>query len=163
MASVPAATLAELADATHAVNKLGAYRSHYNSPAVVESPADSGILYLSKYLNEPWMRQGSKPGLNDSTWIIVPVIPVSGVATASVNTAGEVAGDDGDYPATTFSTVSGTGADATFTVTVVGGAVTAVVSVNAPGTGFAVGDIIRLDIPSLGVTNRPKLEVLTLV
>ena len=73
MAAPQTATLAQLADASHAVNLIGAERSRWNSVSVCEAPAASGIVYVSKTLGAPWLRIGAKLGSNDSTWIVVPV------------------------------------------------------------------------------------------
>ena len=73
MAAPQTATLVQLADATHAVNLLGTGRNRWDSVSSCEAPAASGIIYTSKTLGAPWLRMGSKPGTNDSSWIIVPV------------------------------------------------------------------------------------------
>jgi hypothetical protein len=65
------------------------------------------------------------------------------VATASVNAGGTYVGGDGDYPATQAST-SGLGVGAEFTVTLLAGTITAVVSVDEIGSDYEVADTITL-------------------
>ena len=73
MAAPQTATLVQLADATHAVNLIGTGRDRWDSVSTCEAPAASGIIYVSRTLGSPWLRQGAKPGNSDSTWIVVPV------------------------------------------------------------------------------------------
>jgi hypothetical protein len=73
MAAPQTATLLQLADASDAINLIGAGRSQWNQLAVCEAHAASGIMYVSKTLGAPWHRIGAKLGSNDSTWIVVPV------------------------------------------------------------------------------------------
>lgn len=72
MAAPQTATLAQLADATHAVNLLGTGRDRWDSVSTCEAPAASGIVYTSRTLGAPWHRMGAKIGTADSTWIVVP-------------------------------------------------------------------------------------------
>ena len=87
---VPVFTIAELADAADPVNDLGVVvdndavgtlpRQRWDSVAtvaVVDAPGDLGdgnarVHYVSKTLGSPWLRIGSKLGITDPTWIIVP-------------------------------------------------------------------------------------------
>jgi hypothetical protein len=73
MAAPQQATLSQLANANHAVNKIGAGRNRWDSVSTCEAPAASGIVYVSKTLGAPWLRMGAKIGTNDSSWIVVPV------------------------------------------------------------------------------------------
>ena len=73
MAAPQKVTLLEMETLSHAVNQIGADRCRWNTPLTVEDIANPGVLYVSKTLGAPWLRMGSKPGFNDSSWIIVPV------------------------------------------------------------------------------------------
>lgn len=84
----------------------------------------------------------------------------NGVATASVDVPGSYLGIAGNYAATQASTTgSGTGAEFTVTFDDVSGEITAVVSVDIAGSGYAVNDNIALNIPGLAELSAAELNV----
>jgi hypothetical protein len=74
-----------------------------------------------------------------------------GTSTAGVVSGGGYTGDDGDYPATQAAS-SGLGSGAEFTLTVAGGVVTGVATVDAPGSGYRPGEFITTTISVVGLT-----------
>ena len=88
---------------------------------------------------------------------------INGATGLAITTEGAM--DNGTYYATQAST-SGSGVKANFTITVVGGVVTSFV-VDSVGSGYAIGDTITLDVPSVAqtpnVTTAPVLTVETLI
>ena len=157
LSNVTKATLSELADGSSPINQIGPVRSKALQIALADV---SGVLYVSRALGKTWEPNGIIAGgaklpavsVNDLT-----PVQYGGVVSATVSNGGEVSGDDGNYVATTWSSVNGVGSGAQFYVTVTDGVVTAVTSIKQPGTNYVEGEIIRLDIPQLGVTNRPQL------
>ena len=79
------------------------------------------------------------------------------IEATSINTGGTYTGADGDYPATQAST-TGTGTGAEFVVTLTGGTVTAVVSVDKD-SGYADGDTITLSVVGPTETVAAVLDV----
>lgn len=160
LTNVPTATLSELADGSSAINQIGPVRSKALQIALANV---SGVLYVSRALGKTWEPNGIIAG-----GAKLPAIPVNnlvtmqygGVIAASVTNGGQVDSEGGNFFATTYASVAGSGSGATFTVTVIEGEVTGVVSIEDPGYGFIQGEVIKLDIPSIGVTNRPKLTCL---
>lgn len=82
---------------------------------------------------------------------------ITGVLTASINTAGTAYPTDGTFTATQAST-SGAGEDAKFTVTISGGVVTAV-AVLATGSGYEVADTITIAIAGNTPTTPAIIDV----
>ena len=80
------------------------------------------------------------------------------VDAASVAAGGTYTGSDNDYPATQAST-SGSGTGAEFTVTLAGGTITAVVSLDKLGEGYAIGDTITLAVVGPTETVAAVLDV----
>jgi len=80
------------------------------------------------------------------------------VELSTVNLGGSYTGADADYPATQAST-SGAGVGAAFTVTLAGGVVTAVVSVDDDGKDYVVGDTVTLTVVGPTETVAAVLDV----
>jgi len=96
---------------------------------------------LSKYITATHVFKGSAP-----TYKYTLVLPdagtsIGGVSTVVLDTTAATGFTDGSYTAITQSSTSGSGTSATFNFTVAGGVLTAV-SVNAAGSGYAIGEVI---------------------
>jgi len=87
-------------------------------------------------------------------------VTASGVASATITTAGIQKAGDGTYAATQDIT-SGSGSGATFNITLTNLAATAISSITAAGTGYAVGDTITLVFTNIAGSRQVTAVVLT--
>lgn len=88
----------------------------------------------------------------------------SGVTGVSINSGGFIKVPNGSTgTANQYAVVPSGGSGATFTVSVDGFAVTVVQSIDTPGSGYSVNDIIEITIPAAAAAGREftraKLQV----
>jgi len=99
---------------------------------------------LKKYVTASVVKtlvSGSAPATQFSLVLPDPGTNVGAASDVILNTTAATGFTDGSYTAITQTSTSGSGASATFNFTVAGGILTAV-SVNAGGTGYAIGEVI---------------------
>jgi hypothetical protein len=96
---------------------------------------------LSKYVTASYVYKGTLPTYKYTLTLPDPGTNVGGASTVVLNTTAATGFTDGSYTAITQSSTSGSGTSASFNFTVAGGILTAV-TVNAAGSGYAIGEVI---------------------
>ena len=138
--------------------------AHWGSFEVADAPAanvSNGDLGFCVDGNLGFPSTVEYDGIVASQWVnshSKAPLSVAGVATASVFSGGTYTGTDGNYSATQQST-TGLGQGAEFTVTLTAGAITAVVSVDTPGSRYNPFDSITINV--LGGPTETVPAVLT--